>query len=80
MRWLVNNGYGIESVMERFGLSEDAATTLIKRTTRAAEPQWQVRWDDSFGDSHVHRCESFKAAREFHAALGGVEWSRVERA
>lgn len=78
MRWLIENGYGIEAVAERYGLNEEAAEKYVKQACKT-EPVWQVRWDDSRGDSHVKRCCSFRAAKDFHATLKDVEWSRVER-
>lgn len=79
MQWLVDNDYGIEAVMERFGLTELAAMEYVTGKRVKHEPQWQVRWDDEAGNRHIEICETFKAAREFHAALRDVEWSRVER-
>lgn len=69
----------IDLICERFGLDEDAVKTILASRVKKREPVWQVRWDDSSGMRHVQQCESFKAAREYHAALVGVEWSRVER-
>lgn len=77
--WLIDNGYGIESVMERFGLSEMAALEYVNGPRNVPTPKWQVRWDDSEGNRHVKVCEGFNAAREYHAALQNVEWSRIER-
>lgn len=68
-----------ELLAERYGLDEEAIKAILAKKPPAHEPQWQVRWDDAFGERHVEVCESFHAAKKFHAALKGVEWSKVER-
>lgn len=78
MKWLVDNGYGIESVMERFGLTEVAAIEYVN-TPVEHSPKWQVRWDDSVGERHIKVCESFQEAKEYHSTLRDIEWSRIEK-
>lgn len=77
--YLIDNGYGIEAVMERFGLSEMAAMEYVMSGAPKQEPRWQVRWDDSRGDRHIRSFKTFKAAQHFSAALRNVEWKRVEQ-
>lgn len=68
-----------EILAERYGLDEEAIKAILAKPPPKHTPQWQVRWDDAAGERHVTVCESFHAARTFHAALKDVEWSKVER-
>lgn len=71
--------YEMEAICERFGL-DDAAVVAILRAPRPEESKgWQVRWDDDRGDRHIRTFNTFSAAKQCHAALRNVEWSRVER-
>lgn len=76
---LYRSGYELEHVAERFGLDEAAVVSIIRAAKPEKEEGWQVRWDDSYGETHIRKFKTFSAAKQCHAALRNVEWSRVER-
>ena len=52
MLWLIDNEYGIEAVMERFGLTEMAATEYLdaERAKRRAKERAGTDWAARFAE------------------------------
>lgn len=71
--------YELELIAERFGLDESAVNAILSAPKPEKVEGWQVRWDDSYGERHTRKFKTFDAAKQCHAALRNVEWSRVER-
>lgn len=70
----------IDFIAERYGIDEEAVKAILSKSPPPqTETLWQVRWDDSCGERHKRRFQTFSAAKEFCAALNNVEWKRVER-
>lgn len=50
MLWLVENGYGIDAVMQRYGLSEEAADEYLdaERAARRAKDRAGISWTKGY--------------------------------